>query len=471
MSLGTFWAHTTLRLYRGVGSMIYPFTGPFFRIRANKGKEDRARRGERYGYASVERPSGPLVWLHAASVGESLAIMPLIKRMESFGINLVLTTGTVTSASVASERISERTIHQYVPLDVQRSIRRFLNHWQPDLAIFAESEIWPTTMQELSARNVPQVLVNARMSDRSNRRWNKRPALAETVFSHLTLVIAQSELDGERFQALGAPHVTVAGNLKMDVGVPIADETEIHTIRHAIGNRPVWMAVSTHAGEEEAVATVHRMVASRRPDLLTVLVPRHPDRADEVRGELKRHGLKVVTRSSRKPITAQTQVFLGDTIGEMGLYLRLGEIAFMGKSLKAEGGQNPIEPTMTGAAILSGRYVQNFRTVYQQLLDAGGARLVSDEPMLAAMIVHLLDNPAETNAMREAAKGVVATMTGALEKTITRLDPHILPLRVQAGLERWSNAADRQMPDQSMIDAEPAAEPERPEEKQQGPMF
>lgn len=436
--LGNLGAKTALAIYRGAGTLVYPFIGPFLRVRARRGKEDHARRGERYGYASWERPEGPLVWLHAASVGESLAIMPLIKRMESFGINLVLTTGTVTSASIAKERLSNRTIHQYVPLDVKRAVNRFLDHWQPDLAIFAESEIWPTTIQELAKRNVPQILVNARMSDRSNKRWSKRPALAQAIFGHLSQVIAQSELDGERFQALGAPWVTVVGNLKIDVGVPEADEQEVSAIRLSLLNRPTWIAVSTHAGEEKSVGNVHRMVAAHEPGLLTIVVPRHPDRGEEVLQELQEQGLNVVTRSSGQQINSHTDVFLGDTIGEMGLYLRLSEIAFMGKSLQSQGGQNPIEPAMTGAAILSGRYVQNFRETYQELLDAGGARLVRDEQMLASHILHLLRNREDLETMQRSARETVAKMTGALKRTSETLDSYVMPLRVKAGLERRS---------------------------------
>lgn len=432
-------ARAMLRIYQGAGSLIYPFVGPFLRSRARRGKEDRERRAERYGYASWDRPSGPLVWLHAASVGESLAIMPLIKRMESFGINLVLTTGTVTSASVAEERLSEHTIHQYVPMDVKRAVNRFLDHWQPDLAIFAESEIWPTTIKELANRNVPQVLVNARMSDRSNKRWSKRAALAQAIFGNLSQVIAQSELDGERFRALGAPWVTVAGNLKIDVGVPIADQAEVNAYKQAIGNRPTWIAVSTHAGEEKSMGEVHKMVASHEADLLTIIVPRHPDRSDAVLNELRGQGLNVVTRSSGEAISSHTDILLGDTIGEMGFYLRLSEIAFMGKSMSSEGGQNPIEPVMTGAAILSGRYVQNFRETYQQLLDAGGARLVRDEPMLASHILHLLRNRADLAAMQKAASETVSKMTGALQRTSETLDAYIVPLRVRAGLDRRSS--------------------------------
>jgi 3-deoxy-D-manno-octulosonic-acid transferase len=435
------WAQTTLKLYRGFGTLIYPFTGPFLRARARKGKEDHERRSERYGYASWDRPEGPLVWLHAASVGESLAIMPLIKRMESFGISLVLTTGTVTSASVARDRISKRTIHQYVPMDMKRAVRRFLDHWQPDLAIFAESEIWPTTIQELAMRNIPQILVNARMSDRSNKRWSKRPSLAQAIFGNLSHVLAQSETDGQRFRDLGAPWVSVVGNLKIDVGVPHADPDVLAALKTAIGNRPTWIAVSTHQGEEASVARVHQMLARHVPDILTILVPRHPNRNAEVMDVLEDQGLMVVTRSSGQSIVDQAQVFLGDTIGEMGLYLGLTDIAFMGKSLKSEGGQNPIEPVMTNTAILSGRFVQNFRETYQALLDNGGARLVKDENMLAGHVLHLLRNRKDLETMQQGAMQAVQQMTGALERSIEVLDPYVMPLRVKVELNKRQRIA------------------------------
>jgi len=434
--LSDVWAKTTLKLYRGIGSALYPFAGPFLRARARRGKEDLDRRSERYGYASWKRPDGPLVWLHAASVGESLAIMPLIKRMESFGINLVLTTGTVTSAGVAEQRLSERTVHQYVPIDMPRAVSRFLDHWKPDLAIFAESEIWPTTIEELSNRKVPQVLVNARMSDRSNKRWSKRTSLAHAIFNKLSLVIAQSQLDAERFSRLGAPSVATAGNLKIDVGVPVADRADVDKLLSEIGARPTWLAISTHKGEEESIALVHRMLAKQLPNLLTILVPRHPDRTEEVLADIEKHGLNITSRSSKADIVSETQVFLGDTIGEMGLYLRLSNIAFMGKSLKSQGGQNPIEPAVTNTAILSGRYVQNFRDTYQALLDGGGARLVKDEKMLAQQVLFLLRNPAECQKMQSSAAAVVERLSGALDRSFILLEPYVTPLRVQASLER-----------------------------------
>jgi len=434
--LSNLWVRTSLRLYRAVGSFAYPFLGPFLRARARKGKEDRSRRSERYGYASWKRPQGPLVWLHAASVGESLAILPLIERIDSFGIAVILTTGTVTSANVAGERLPARVMHQYVPMDMKRAITRFLDHWRPDLAIFAESEIWPTTIQELAARNVPQILVNARMSDMSNRRWSKRPALAQTLFGSFAQVIAQSETDGERFRNLGAPWVTVVGNLKIDVGIPDADPNDVNNLRTMIGERPTWIAVSTHKGEEDSVAQTHNLLKAHIPDILTVIVPRHPDRAGEIREALKVQGLDVVTRSSGAPLTDKTDIFLGDTIGQMGLYLRLAEIAFMGKSLKHEGGQNPIEPVMTGAAILSGRYVQNFRDTYQALLESGGAKLVRDERMLASHVLHLLRNRKDLEIMKTAAKATVDGMTGAVDRSFEALEPYVMPLRMKVGLAK-----------------------------------
>ena len=251
------WARVALGTYRLVGSVSYPFMGPFLAFRARRGKEDRTRRYERYGYPSVERPPGPIVWLHAASVGESMAIIPLIERIDSMGINTIMTTGTVTSAEVVRSRLPEATFHQYVPLDMERAVRRFLDHWKPDLAVFAESEVWPMIILELGARRIPQVLVNARMSDRSFSRWSAAPVLAEALFDKISHVIAQSEADAERFRAMGARPVTVSGNLKVDAAGLPCDEAELERLRGEIASRPTWVAVSTHPGEEESILRVH----------------------------------------------------------------------------------------------------------------------------------------------------------------------------------------------------------------------
>lgn len=437
------WARAFLTSYRWAGAAAYPLIGGYVAWRASKGKEDHARRRERYGRAGQPRPQGPLVWVHAASVGETIAVTPLIERILGFGINVVLTTGTVTSAHVARERLGDRIIHQYVPLDLKPAVSRFLDHWQPDLAIIAESEIWPMTILELGARRVPQVLVNGRLSDRSFASWSKRSFLAEALLENLAHVVAQSEVDAERFRALGARPVTVSGNLKVDTVPPPVDEAELTRLRGEIGDRKVWAAVSTHEGEELAAAEVHKLIKGRHPGLLTIIVPRHPDRADAVAASCAAMGLTVARRSLGDTIAPGTDIFLGDTIGEMGLYLRLTEIAFVGRSLTGQGGQNPLEPAMLGTAVLSGRNVQNFRESYQKLAANGGARFIRDKDVLAGAVNFLLNNDAERRKMMEAGRRTVEDMRGSLTKTLQALEPYIHPLIVQARLDTPSVAEGR----------------------------
>ncbi|MCG8270451.1 lipid IV(A) 3-deoxy-D-manno-octulosonic acid transferase [Aquamicrobium sp. NLF2-7] len=429
-------ARTLLTLYRYAGAAAFPLMGPYVAWRASKGKEDKGRSKERYGIAGQQRPDGPLIWFHAASVGETIAIVPLVQTILSYGVNIVLTTGTVTSAKVVRERLGDSVIHQYVPLDIKPAVSRFLNHWQPDLAIIAESEIWPMTILELGARNIPQVLVNGRMSDKSFASWTRRASLAEALFENFSHVVAQSEIDGERFRTLGARPVSVSGNLKVDTPPPPVDEKALLVLQRQIGARPTWAAVSTHDGEEKMAAEIHAALRKRHPGLLTIVVPRHPARADELAQEIGAMGLRLVRRSSGEPVAADTDILLGDTIGEMGLYLRLTEIAFVGRSLSSTGGQNPLEPAMLDTAILAGRDVQNFREAYKNLIDAGGAKLVRDRNMLAGAVNYLLANPDARRGMMVAAATTVQNMRGALAATMKALEPFIHPLIVQSRLHR-----------------------------------
>lgn len=428
------WARFILSSYRWVGAMAFPVVGAYVAFRASKGKEERGRQGERYGVASVARPTGPLVWVHAASVGETSAVTPLVETIVDMGINVVLTTGTVTSAKMVQERLGDRVIHQYVPLDLKPAVDRFLSHWQPDLAVICESEIWPMTILELGLRRVPQVLVNGRLSDKSFASWQKRSSVAEALFENLAHVVAQSDIDGERFRALGARPVTVSGNLKVDTAVPPVVQSELEILQRQIGNRKTWAAISTHQGEEEIVAQVHHMLKVRHRDLLTIIVPRHPDRAPAIAEEIEKLGMKVALRSRGDVIKPDTDIYLGDTIGEMGLYLRLTEIAFVGRSLLAQGGQNPLEPAMLKTAILSGRNVQNFRDSYQRLIKNGAAKLIRDKDMLAGAVNYLFNNPADRQIMIDAGVKTVEDMRGSLDLTMNALEPFIQPLVLKARL-------------------------------------
>lgn len=428
------WARNVLTAYRVIGTCLYPFVGTYVRYRTLKGKEDRQRRNERYGKTNIARPDGPLIWVHAASVGETTAIMPLVERLACRDITVLLTTGTMTSAKLVADHMGSHIIHQFVPLDLKPAVERFLNHWKPDLAVTCESEIWPTTIQMLGARQIPQVLVNGRLSDRSFAAWKKRSAIAEALFSNFSHVVAQSELDAERFRALGARPVTVSGNLKVDSAPPPIDKQELARILNEIGPRKRWAAVSTHEGEEEICAQVHKMLTVRHPDLLTIVVPRHPVRGDELETMFMTHGLKVARQSRGDIIEPDTAIFMGDTIGDMGLYLRLTDIAFVGKSLVGEGGHNPLEPAMLNTAVLSGSNVQSFRDSYQRLIKNGGARLVKDREMLAGAVNFLFNNPKHLKVMIAAGLRTVLDMRGSLERTVLSLEPFIQPLLVQAQL-------------------------------------
>lgn len=427
------WARAALFSYRWLGAGLFPLLWPYLAIRAARGKEDSTRRRERYGRTRIPRPDGPLVWFHAASVGETGAVVPLIKEVRRRSIQVILTTGTVTSAAVAKERLGDSVIHQYVPIDIKTPVARFLDHWTPDLAIIAESEIWPMTILELGARRTPQILVNGRLSDRSFERWRNRPNLAEALFENLSLVVAQSELDAERFSDLGARQVVTAGNLKVDTVAPPYKAEDLTELRAQIGGRAVWAAISTFEGEDEIAADVHAALSPRFGQL-TLIVPRHPERGDAIEAMLQERGLKVARRARGEAVTPETDIYLGDTIGEMGLYLNLAPVVFIGRSLKGGGGQNPLEPAMVGCAVLSGSKVGNFRDIYARLLKNGGGRFIRDGEMLAKGVAFLLSNPQARAAMSAGGKKTIADLRGGLTTTVRALEPYLNPLTVKARL-------------------------------------
>lgn len=427
--------------YRLAGVVAYPLIGPYVGWRASRGKEERRRLKERYGHAGRARPaSGPVVWLHAASVGEAAAVTPLVKAIAADGLSIVMTTGTTTSARLVEERLADCVIHQYVPLDVKPAVTRFLDHWRPDLAIVAESEIWPLTIQELRRRHIPQLLVNARLSDRSFSRWKATPRFAEALFENFAHVVAQSDVDGERFRILGAASVSVAGNLKADAAPLPFDSEQLARLKASLGDRPRWAAVSTHPGEEEIVGATHLTLKARYPDLCTIIVPRHVERAPGIAKILADKGLKVARRSRGEWPEPGIDIYLSDTMGELGLVMRSTEIAFIGKSITGQGGQNPLEAAMLGTGVLSGRYVQNFRDSFQRLLRNGGAQIVRDGDSLSAAVDDLLREPERRRAMAAAAARTVGEMRGALGRTMGALDPYLHPLRLSVSLEQRERA-------------------------------
>ena len=415
-----------LGLYRLLSHAARPLVPLLLARRLAAGKEERARLSERRGIPRLSRPDAPLVWLHAASVGESLSILPLIEHLLAHdpACHALVTTGTVTSAKILADRLPPRSAHQYVPLDTPDAVARFLDHWHPDAALWVESELWPNLLQETRRRGIPLALVNARMSQRSFRRWARLPGLVRPLLTGFTVVLAQSEADGARYTALGARDVRVIGDLKAVAAPLAADPGVLERLRGAIGRRPVWLAASTHHGEEALAGRVHRMLAEHHPDLLTIVVPRHAARGDEVTRELSALGLAVARRGKGATPQGHHAVFLGDTMGEMGLYLALAPAVFVGKSLLHDGGHNPREPALLGRAVLFGPHMENFATAAAALLQSGGAVEVADEQALAAQLRRLLDSPAIATEMGARGRArAEAEAAGILDATLEALAP------------------------------------------------
>ncbi|MGL4288948.1 MAG: 3-deoxy-D-manno-octulosonic acid transferase [Phreatobacter sp.] len=420
-----------LRSYTRATALLAPAADLLARRRLGQGKEDPARVQERRGTATVARPPGRLVWLHGASVGEFLSIVPLVQRLQARGVTVLVTTVTLTAAALAAKRLPPGAIHQFMPWDVPSFVDRFLNHWQPDLAIFAESELWPNLIMRTTGRGTPLIQVNGRMSERSFKGWMRVPRSIGSLLSRFELCLMQTVDDARRVEALGAPRVSTTGNLKFDVPAPGAEPAAATALAQAIGSRPVFLAASTHEGEDEIVLKAHRLVAPQLPNLLTIIAPRHPERGGAIARLAENDGLVVVQRSARRLPDAGTAVYVADTLGEMGLFYRVAPVALLGGSLIRHGGQNPIEPAKLGAAILHGPHVHNFRAVYAALTETGGVRQVDTAESLAAAVTMLLTDPGQRAAQREAASETVASLGGALERTLAAIEPYFLALAMR----------------------------------------
>jgi 3-deoxy-D-manno-octulosonic-acid transferase len=411
--------------YRLCGSIMRPVVPLFLSARAARGKEDRARVAERYGRPSLKRPDGRLIWVNAASVGETNAALALVGRLTRAGFPVLFTSTTVTSAKIAAARLPKGAIHQFAPLDLPAFVDSFLEHWRPYLVIFVESEVWPTVVTRLEQAVVPLVIVNGRLSDGSFRRWRRFAPLARAVFERIGLVLAQSDVDGDRFRALGAERVTVTGNLKFDALPPDAAEDEIARVSAAIGGRPVWIAASTHAGEEEACVAAHRLLRERFPDLLTIIVPRHPSRGSEIRDALTASGLATGQRSRGEPPAAATEIYLADTLDELGLFFRVAPVAFLGGSLATTGGHNPIEPIRLGVPVVHGPHVHNFAALYARIDEVRPQALVTDATGLAAAVAALLADAGLRANWVSDATAALSPLSGALDATMTALQPYL----------------------------------------------
>ena len=412
-----------LQIYRNATRLIQPAANLILGRRESQGKEDPARRGERMGRASLPRPDGKLAWFHAASVGETNAVLPLITALRAArpDCKVLLTTGTRTSAAIAEQRLGEGCIHQYVPLDTPGFAKRFLEHWRPSLAVFTESEIWPNLILETSRRAIPLAIVNGRMSTRSYDRWRRKPGIANPLFARFDIVLAQNRSFARKFAELGARTIEAPGNLKIDAPAPPVDLSALGDLQNALGSRPFYVAASTHEGEEAIIAAAHRQLAARFPGLCTIIAPRHPERGTGIAEELKAAGFRVTQRSSGQLPGERTDIYIADTLGELGTLFTLSRVAFIGGSLVGKGGQNPIEAIRHSAAVLTGPSHHNFKESYDLLLSEKAVVQIEDADQLAAAVGGVLSDETERQHMLERAETALAKLAGAIDATLSAL--------------------------------------------------
>jgi 3-deoxy-D-manno-octulosonic-acid transferase len=412
-------------LYRGASALLAPlmWSKVAGKLRQHGVPEPRVR--ERLGYATLPRPAGRLVWFHAASVGESLSVLTLIHRLGEAAPDLefLITSGTPTSADLIAKRLPPRTRHQFPPLDTGAAVVRFLNHWKPDLGIFVESELWPQMLVRARGAGVPLVLLNARLSPKSVASWTKRQATARFLLDQFALMLTQNAQTAVNLKAMGADPARLkeGSNLKaLSDPLPV-DQDTLTEVRDAIGPRPVWVASSTHEGEEETVLAAHMALLVDHPDLLLLLAPRHPNRGDQLEAMIAEAGLTSIRRSRDALPRTSTQVYLADTLGEVGIWYSLCPLVFLGGSLREIGGHNPFEVLQAGGAVLTGPGAYNFAESFAELIETGAAREVTSAETLTAAVGTWLDTPHALDTARDRGRAFLARQSDQMHHTVAAL--------------------------------------------------
>ena len=419
-----------LAAYRALTGMLEPLAPRLLDARAKQGKEDTRRVDERLGIASVARPAGHLVWLHGVSVGETLSLLPVVEQFAKGrpDLTVLVTSGTVTSAELLAQRLPAGVIHQFAPIDTPGVVAVFLDYWQPALGVFVESELWPNLIQAAKRRGVPLALVSARITEKTAEGWARFPGAARTIVGGFDRILPQDSVSADRIRSLGG-RVDGLVNLKL-AGGPLPHDTAAFTaLSAAIGDRPVVVAASTHEGEEIAIVRALDRLTER---LCLILVPRHPERGAEIATALTRDGYRFALRSRGTTPNAETDIYVADTLGELGLFLRLADVVVMGGSFgsflgrEPWGGHNPLEPARLGKAAVTGPDAANWREVTEALTAEGGLAVVASPGDLPAVVAPLLNDPAASRAMGERARRAAADAGAGLDRLWETMQP-LLP--------------------------------------------
>lgn len=419
-----------LRLYTVAANLLAPVA--YNRVKAKLHAEgipqDRYR--ERMGHATQPRPDGPLIWFHAASVGESLSVLRLIGHMAQAhdDWHFLITSGTATSGKMLADRLPPRCTHQFAPLDSGRAVARFLAHWRPDLAVFVESEFWPQMLAKTHASGARMALLNARISDRSARNWKRFATTARHLLGVFSLIHCQDKRTERHLRALGLDHAQVGQNLKSLSGPLPVDSAKLQAMQTATGARPVWVASSTHPGEDDIMLAAHHRLLADHPDLLLILVPRHIERAGQIKTLIAQNGLSHAQRSAGGMPGPGDQVYLADTLGETGLWYALSPITCLCGSFVPVGGHNPYEPAHAGSALVHGPLYANFADTYAELAAGHTSTEVQDADELADAVNHWLDNPPALQDARDRAARFAAAQEDALDALALDLSALVDPV-------------------------------------------
>lgn len=415
-----------LALYRLMMQASTPLLGAYLQKRLRAGKEDPLRTHERRGRPQKPRPQGRLVWFHAASVGESLSLLALIHRVRRDypDAAVMVTTGTVTSAALMAERLPEGAFHQYIPVDHPSWVKGFVDHWQPDVVIWAESDLWPNMLGALRARKIPAILLNARMSQSSYERWRYARGTAAQILGAFHLCLAQNAAEADRLRALGAANVKISANLKYAAAPLPVDVTALENLRAQVMGRPLLLWASTHPGEETRAIELHKRLVEKFPRLLSVIVPRHAARGGEIAAQITEAGVPVARRSLGDGVAEQTGIYLADTMGELGLFYRLCPFVVMGGTFADIGGHNPIEPGQCGCTVFWGPVGYNFITVLEDFRSAQAIVEVAQEEELFTRVSDALAAPDTWRAYGDNA----ARMTGDKANVLDGIMADIAPI-------------------------------------------
>jgi len=419
-----------LPLYRLTSFGAGPLMPAVLHWRRRRGKEDGNRLRERMGVPGLPRPHGRLVWVHAASLGDGQTLLPLVDRLGARGFHVLMSTRTVSSANGLKRQLPGGAFHQYMPVDVPAYVTRFLDHWRPDMVLLAGAELWPNVIIETSRRRLPLICVNARLTDRVYRQCIRMPRFVGALLRRIDLCLARSDDDAERFIALGATSVQTVGDLVFDVPSPSADPKAVSAFAARVGARPIWVAALTDPEEDDLILEAHRLLLPRFPDLVTVVVPRLPRDGAALADAAAERNFAVALRSRDRVPTALPGFYVADVGGELGLFYRASDIAFIGRSLRG-GGHSPIEAAKLGCAILHGPSVDSYVAIYAALDNAQGGVAVKDSSMLVRVLSLLFDDGAKLRQMKRNATQTIDKLTGGTTRVMRAIEPQLVQMLLE----------------------------------------